>query len=267
MNTNKLDVKNFWEEASCGEDLYLNGFSLEDYKKHASARYKLEPNILEIINGVDLNGKKCLEIGVGLGADHSELAKKGSILSGVDLTKRAINHTQRRLQLMGLKSNLNIGDAENLPFEKDSFDFVYSWGVIHHSPNTPKAVAEIFRILKPGGKARIMIYNKYSLIGLMLWLRFGLLSFKSLNFVYDKFLESPGTKAYSYDEARKLFSSFVIEKISSPLTHADLLDSEVGQRHRGMLLSLVRKAWPRWLFKTFLPNNGLFLILHLTKPN
>lgn len=266
MDTNKIDVKIFWEEASCGEDLYLKGFNLDDYKQHAYARYILEPIILDIINEVDLNRKNCLEIGVGLGADHSELAKKGSILSGIDLTERAINHTKKRLELMGLKSDLKIGDAENLPFKENLFDFIYSWGVIHHSPNTPKAVDEIYRILKPGGKARIMIYNKYSLIGFMLWLRFGLPSFKSLNFVYDKYLESPGTKAYSYKEAKILFSSFVIEKIYSPLTHGDLLDSEVGQRHRGFLLSFIKKIWPRRVFKILLPNNGLFLILHLTKP-
>ena len=79
---------------------------------------------------------------------------------------------------MGLSSKLNIGNAEILSFEDESFDFVYSWGVLHHSPNTRKCFDEIYRVLRPGGKAKIMIYHKYSCVGLMLWLRYGLFSLK-----------------------------------------------------------------------------------------
>lgn len=261
----KQNVKKFWEEGSCGEELYLKGFGLEDYSQHAVQRYKLEPEIKDLLSGLDLAGKRVLEIGVGLGADHAELAKKGCVLSGVDLTERAINHTKRRLELLGLRSELKNSDAESLPFDDGEFDLVYSWGVIHHSPNTAAAVSEIFRVLKNNGKSKIMIYNKYSLIGLMLWLRYGLFSFKSLDYVYDRYLESPGTKAYSYKQARELFSRFKIESITSPLTHADLLQSDVGQRHRGLVLSLVKNLWPRWFFRLFFPNNGLFLVLHLKK--
>ena len=125
-------------------------------------------------------GKRTLEIGVGLGADHQKLAEHGAILSGIDLTPRAINHTKRRFELMGLNSQLQIADAENLPFEDNSFDAVYSWGVLHHSPDTQKAVNEVYRILKPGGLAKIMIYNKHSLIllALKLWHNQGMLELR-----------------------------------------------------------------------------------------
>ena len=169
---------------------------------------------------------------------------------------------------MNLDSVLQVGDAENLPFEDDFFDAVYSWGVIHHSPNTSKAVDEIFRVLKNGGLGKIMIYHKQSLIGYMLWLRYALFAlkpFRSLDYIYHHFLESPGTKAYSYKEAKELFKKFEMISIDSTLGHADLLTSEAGQRHKGYVLSLARKIWPRWFFKKFMPKYGLSLMITIRK--
>ena len=64
-------------------------------------------------------------------------------------------------------------DAEHLPFPDDSFDIVYSWGVLHHSPDTPQAFSEAHRVLRPGGTLRAMIYHRPSIVGLMLWARYG----------------------------------------------------------------------------------------------
>lgn len=264
----KARVKDFWNEASCGEDLYLKGFDKQDYLDHSKIRYQLEPEILSFGQFTSFKGKRTLEIGVGLGSDHQKLAEHGAILSGIDLTPRAINHTRRRFELMGLNSELQIADAENLPFANESFDAVYSWGVLHHSPATQNAVNEVFRVLKPGGFAKIMIYNKFSLVGYMLWIRYALLKgqlFRSLNSIYSEHLESPGTKAYTYQEAKKLFQNFEIKSIDSPLTHADLLNSEVGQKHRGGYLSMAKKIWPRWFFRAFMKKSGLFLFVTLIK--
>lgn len=264
----KGDVKDFWNTASCGEDLYLKGFTIDDYLDHSKKRYKLEPEILEFGQFEDFNGKKTLEIGVGLGSDHQQLAEAGAILHGVDLTERAINHTRRRFELLNLESKLQVADAENLPFEDNSFDSVYSWGVLHHTPNTEKAIQEVRRVLAKGGMAKIMIYHKYSVIGFMLWFRYGLLRFRpfiSLNTLYSKYLESPGTKAYSRKEVPSLFSGFEILSIDTPLGHGDLLESDVGQRHRGRLLSLAKKIWPRKFLRRFFPNNGLELMVKCRK--
>jgi len=265
----KEEVRRFWDDASCGEKLYLQGFTKEDYINHSKQRYFLEPDILKFGEFARFKGKKTLEIGVGLGADHQQLAEAGAVLTGVDLTPRAIGHTQRRFELLGLKSELQVGDAENLPFPDASFDAVYSWGVLHHSPDTQKAINEVHRVLKPGGFAKIMIYHKYSMIGYMLWLRYALIRgrpFTSLEEIYSKYLESPGTKAYSREGARKLFSKFNIVSMASPLSHADLLTSDVGQRHRGIALKVAKAIWPRPLIKLFLPQHGLPLMVEVTKP-
>lgn len=263
----KETVRGFWNEKSCGETLYLHentqiGFALQLIK-----RYQLEPEILEFADFTQYADKKVLEVGVGLGADHQMIAQSQQpvanneqTLYGIDLTERAISHTKNRFNALGLHSNLQVADAENLPFSNDMFDAVYSWGVLHHSPNTKKAVLEVLRVLKPGGTAKIMIYHKHSIVGLMLWMRYGLMigkPFRALDDIYFNHLESLGTKAYSIKEAKNLFKDFKEVTIETSLGHGDLLTSQAGQRHTGMALSLARKIWPRWFLRLFFSKYGL----------
>lgn len=265
----KAKVRDFWDEKSCGE-VYANGHSSKEYyDSHSHARYDLEPYIFDFAGFHEGHGKNVLEIGVGMGADHVEWAKSiPRSLTGIDITPRAVNHTKERLALYGLTSNVQIGDAEKLVFEDNSFDLVYSWGVLHHSPDTQQAINEVYRVLRPGGLARIMIYHKYSLIGYMLWLRYGLLSghpFRSLDAIYHNYLESPGTKAFSVKEAMKMFTRFSQKKININLSFGDLLEGAVGQRHGGVLLSAAKKLWPRYLLKIFFKNHGLMMLIEATK--
>jgi SAM-dependent methyltransferase len=268
MDNDKKQVHDFWNEASCGENLYLQGASREAYEAQARMRYELEPYIPDLAKFADARGKRVLEIGVGLGADHQQFAEAGAELYGIDLTERAIGHTRQRLAMFGLSSQLRTGDAEHIDFPDGSFDIVYSWGVLHHSPDTPQAFREVHRVLKPGGEARIMIYHKWSMVGFMLWLRYALLGLRpwlSLAQIYDRYLESPGTKAYTVEGARELCAAFSEVRIRSVLTHGDLLESAAGQRHQGGLLSLARRIWPRALLKRFFPTLGLFMLIEARK--
>lgn len=268
MNSAKSKTYEFWNRASCGEDLYLSSPDRAGYEAQARARYELEPYILEFARFEETGGLRVLEIGVGLGADHQRFAAAGAELYGIDLTERAVQHTRRRLAAFGLASNLAVGDAEALDFPDKEFDLVYSWGVLHVTPDTPMAISEVWRVLKPAGVARIMLYHKWSLVGLMLWLRYGLLALRpwlTLTRVYARYLESQGTKAYSVAEARQLFSDFREVRIRTVLTHGDLLESAVGQRHRGWVLAVARKIWPRWLLKLFFPAFGLFMLIEARK--
>lgn len=264
----KLGVHDFWDRASCGEELYLESMSREGYATQAEHRYRLEPYIPDFAGFSGVKGKKVLEIGVGLGADHQRFAEAGAELYGIDLTERAVKHTRTRLSEFGLQSQLAVGDAEQLDFPDGMFDWVFSWGVLHHSPNTVKAISEVHRVLRPGGEARIMIYHSRSALGLMLWLRYALLAgkpWRGLTSIYAEHLESPGTKAYSVDEAKVLFSAFRDVKIKTILTHGDLLESAAGQRHQGPLLDLARKIWPRTLIRRFFPDSGLFMMISAKK--
>jgi SAM-dependent methyltransferase len=266
----KASVRDFWDEASCGERLLLPSQDRRGFEQQAVERYRLEPYIPAFAGFEQWRGQRVLEIGVGLGADHQRFVEAGARTSGIDLTPRAIDMTRRRLDAFDLASDLAVGDAEKLPFAADEFDLVYSWGVIHHSPDTPRVVAQILRVLKPGGRARVMIYSKWSLIGLMLWTRYALLRgrpFTSLRTIYAQHLESPGTKAYSVAEARALFSAFEDVRVSTVLSHGDLLSSGAGQRHAGPALDLARRIWPRWLITRLLKGRGLFMMIDARKPS
>jgi SAM-dependent methyltransferase len=268
MNEALLSVHDFWNRASCGEDLYLHGQDKSGYVTQMRKRYELEPFLEAFANPGGTRNRDVLEVGVGLGADHQLFAEAGARLTGIDLTERAVEHVRQRFQLFGLRSDLRVADAERLPFADESFDVVYSWGVLHHSPDTPRAVREVRRVLRRGGDARVMIYHRHSLIGYMLWLRYALLAgkpWRSLADVFDNHLESPGTKAYSIAEARELFAGFAHVSIRTVLTHGDLLDSDAGQRHRGWLLSAAKRIWPRALFRAALPGCGLFMLIEAKK--
>jgi SAM-dependent methyltransferase len=268
MTSGKQQVHDFWNDASCGEALYLPSADRAGYDAQARARYTLEPYIADLARFEAAREQRVLEIGVGLGADHQRFAQSGAEVFGIDLTERAVEHTRRRLAAFGLTSHLALGDAEKLAFSDGFFDVVYSWGVVHHSPDTARAVAEIHRVLRPGGEARVMIYHRRSLVGVMLWLRYALLAmrpWRSLNYIYAHYLESPGTKAYSVAAARQLFAGFGFVKVRTVLSHADLLESGAGQRHRGALLDVAARIWPRRFIKRVLPGWGLFMLIEARK--
>jgi len=138
--------------------------TIEFFDEIAKNRYEdYAPWMRDTFKFEQYKDKKVLEVGVGDGIDHLELAKAGAILTGIDITPKSIELTKKNLELHGYKSNLLIADAENLPFEDDSFDVIYSFGVLHHTPDTQKAVKEIYRVLKPQGKAVVSLYHKNSL--------------------------------------------------------------------------------------------------------
>ena len=270
-NKDLKDVFAFWNSESCGERDAVGATEKEKFLSETNERYKLEPYIKTFAEFERFKNLDVLEIGVGFGSDHCEIAKQNpKSLAGVDLTDRAIENTRNRFHTLGYQSSLAKDNAENLSFQSNSFDAVYSWGVLHHSPNTEKCFQEVYRVLKPDGFAKIMIYHKYAPIGWMLWIKYGLLKgklFINLSEIYDKYLESPGTKAYTVSEAKELAKLFKKCDISVQLSHGDLLEGSVGARHKGILLSMMKFIYPRILVKLLAKifPIGLFLLITVHK--
>ena len=272
MNSADLkSVHKFWNSESCGERYAVGNDDVEKFLAEENSRYSLEPYIKLFGEFEKFKDKNVLEIGVGFGCDHSQIAKnKPKHLTGVDLTDRAIENTKYRFHLLNLKSTLKTDNAENLSFKSESFDAVYSWGVLHHSPNTRQCFKEVYRVLKPGGVAKIMIYHKYSPVGWMLWLKYGLLSgkpFKKMKDIYFNHLESPGTKAYTINQAKELVSDFSDYDVKIQLSFADLLEGNVGARHAGPVLKSVKFLYPRVLIKLLakIVPIGLFILITARK--
>lgn len=265
----KPAVAAFWEQASCGEVYATGADVLERLQAQAAARYTMEPYIFPFARFHEGAGRDVLEIGVGMGADHLEWAKaRPRTLTGIDLTQRAVDYTRTRLQLNAFTPDVRTADAEQLPFPDASFDIVYSWGVLHHSPDTPRAIDEVWRVLRPGGRASVMVYHRASLVGMLLWIRYALLAGRpstTLDEIYARYLESPGTKAYTEEHGRRLFNRFSAVRTSIELSNGDLLEGEAGQRHQGPALRLARRAWPRGLIRRFGGRYGLFLLIEAVK--
>jgi SAM-dependent methyltransferase len=268
MDASKAAVRDFWDETSCGE-VYAGGETPRArFAAHAETRFRLEPYI-EPFARFDGTRRQVLEVGVGMGADHVRWASSGpQRLVGVDLTARAVDWTAKRLELLGLSSELSVADAETLPFPDNIFDIVYSWGALQHTPDTSRAFREVHRVLKPGGTARIMVYHRPSVVGYMLWAKYGLLAgrpWRSLIDLYAEHLESPGTKGYTMDEGRSLVSMFGTSRVESRLGVGDLLEGQVGQRHQSTALRFAKRVWPRRAIKRWLPRHGLILLIEATK--
>ena len=110
-----------------------------------------------------LAGKDVLEVGCGSGIAVQLFAEAGANVTAVDLTPWAVDTTRRRLRAFGLVAEVVEGDGENLPFEDESFDLVFSWGVIHHSSDMSRALRELVRVCRRGGRVVVMVYHRRSL--------------------------------------------------------------------------------------------------------
>ena len=164
-----------------------------------------------------------------------------------------------------IKPDLRVADAERLPFPDNTFDVVYSYGVMHHSPDTAQCLREARRVLKPGGEARIMVYHHPSVTGLMLWLRYGIFRKSLRNTVYQ-YLESPGTKTYTHADVQALMNDFENLRLSQVFSPGDLLLNQPSSRFQSYFYRLAWKLFPRTLVRKFGRRWGLFLLISSRKP-
>jgi 2-polyprenyl-3-methyl-5-hydroxy-6-metoxy-1,4-benzoquinol methylase len=107
-----------------------------------------------------LQAKDVLEIGCGNGSHGQLLASHAKSYTGIDLTDYAVKSTSTRMSLWGLNGSVLKMDAETMQFPDRSFDLIWSWGVIHHSANTKEILKEMNRVLRPGGRAIVMVYYR-----------------------------------------------------------------------------------------------------------
>ncbi len=126
-------------------------------------RYQLEPHIPRIVSFDRWAGRDVLEVGCGIATDGARFARAGARYTGVDRSATAISLARQRFEIDRLEGRFVEAALHSLPFEDESFDLVYSHGVIHHSPATERAVDEFHRVLRPGGTAIVMVYHRRSL--------------------------------------------------------------------------------------------------------
>jgi SAM-dependent methyltransferase len=159
----KERVRAFWQDNPCGTKFAdAPPGSREFYELVEEHRYKKEWHIPEAAGFAQAKNLSVLEIGCGLGTDGAQFAKAGADYTGIDLTEAAVDLARRRFELSQLPGTFRVGDAERLDFPDNTFGLVYSHGVLHHTPDTAAAIREIHRVLRPGGRAIVMLYHRDS---------------------------------------------------------------------------------------------------------
>ena len=224
-DTRKREVRRFWDARPCGS---AHGEGAEATQEWYAAierrRQELEPFIERFADFPAARDRQVLEIGVGVGTDLVRFARAGAHVTGVDLSERSVELARRRLRLENLPGEVLVADAEALPFRDCSFDFVYSWGVLHHTPDTAHAVREAIRVLRPGGRLVLMLYARRSWVGFGLWTWHALLRARpwtSLNDVLGAHIESAGTKGFTLPEVRAMLTGMTELELERVLTPYD----------------------------------------------
>lgn len=159
------NVKDFWQaNPLCVKGNPFDPGSREFFEFYNGQREAIESiaSSYALHEYLGFKGKKVLDVGCGNGYVLSKYAAEGSDVFGIDITQAGIDLCRMRFELLGLKGDFQVADAQDIPFPDNTFDCVCSMGVLHHVPDTQKALDEIHRVLKPGGRLIVMFYHRHS---------------------------------------------------------------------------------------------------------
>ncbi|MBI3526276.1 MAG: class I SAM-dependent methyltransferase [Betaproteobacteria bacterium] len=160
-------VREYWNSGLCDPEPSglsdQDRFSREYFLEIEHQRYQLQPHIPELLSKLDWRGKRVLEVGAGVGTDARNIINRGGIYTGINVDRDSTEAAAQALRAFWLFGTALQRDATALDFPDSAFNIVYSFGVLQHIPEVEKAVAEIHRVLKPGGELLVMVYNRSSI--------------------------------------------------------------------------------------------------------
>jgi SAM-dependent methyltransferase len=224
-----LDQQNaeFWDEL-CGTHLAkragVTGRRPEDLRRFDELYFAQYPYLQGYVPA-DLTGKKVLEIGLGYGTLGQFLASRGADYYGADIAAGPVAMMQQRLAWLGLTGDrVHQASVLELPWPDGTFDYVFTIGCLHHTGDLRRSVEEVHRVLKPGGRAVVMLYNRSSFRRIALGLRNRLkgMSGREAEAAFRAMYDSnsggeaaPHTDFVSRREVRELFRRFARVRIDS----------------------------------------------------
>lgn len=235
-----------WNTTPCG-NVAGDENTLEYFEQVEKERYKQQNWQHEYFDYNGFANKKILEIGVGHGTDNLQFAKGGAICHAIDITQKHVDLAKRNFELRNYNIEIKTSDATQIAYPDNYFDCVYSFGVLHHIPEMDKCIAEINRVLKPGGTFYMALYHKWSLFHLFSKiLDQGILQGEILKIGYKGILATiekgadgkiikPYVKLYSINDVKKLLYS-----------NWDIIDISVYQLE-GEHLNRFAKLLPKFL--------------------
>ena len=215
-----------------------------------------------------LKTQDVLEIGVGNGSHAQLLAAYSKTFTGIDLTDFAVKSTAERMRCFQLDARILRMDAEQMEFDDHSFDFIWTWGVIHHSSNTRRILEEMHRVLKPQGEAIVMVYHRglwnYYFVGALLSIvEGGIFIGRPLHETVQRFTDGAMARYYSILEWRDLVSGlFAVKGLWVLGQKTDLVPLPGGSFKNGVLRLIPN---PLSRFMTNRCGMGSFLVAEIIK--
>ena len=213
-----------------------------------------------------IRGKRVLEIGCGMGTHAEMLVRAGADFTAIDQTGFAAMATKRRLDLLQRGGQVLRQDAESLAFAGNSFDLVWTWGVIHHSTSTERCVAEIARVLKPGGRLMMMVYYRPSLVyylhcGLIRGVLMGQLLRKPLQKIYVDASDGFYARVFNKPELRRLVGAY----FQNPKITVVGLKAELYPLPRTGFKLMLERFTPVWLANMVLGRCGSMVVIEAVR--
>jgi len=250
-------VRRYWDRYVSelrvdGQKWGSSGF-FEVIKGAHDPAYALSTRLLDLDRH---SGESVLEVGCGMGLDLVEYLRHGLRVSAVDVSRRSLELTRRLLDQRGMRARLMMADAERLPFAEETFQLVVARGVLMYTPDETRAVKEIYRVLKPGGRFLAILHNRHS------W--FVALARLSGTNLYSERGDPPINRVHSRRQARRLFSGFdhlriVPDKVPSP---SERRHGPFARLYNGLFVPLAGLL-PRALVRSL----GYYLIVQGEKPS
>lgn len=254
------EVREYWDshlnltQFLNADEVAVGSDGFHDRLRETLDRYAYKRRVLESFARAS-GGKELLEIGCGLGVELAELGRLGFDVTGIDLSPSAVSQCNLYLEREGVTGEALAMNAEQLDFPEQRFDAVYSSGVLQHTPDIDRAIAEIWRVLRPDGRILIILYHRHSWFYLL-----HRVSGASVEFDSD---DAPIVNSYTRKELRQLFANFRDVAIESEYYRP------LPTRRRGVLPLLynrlfvpMTRAAPRTAIQRF----GWHLVLTARKP-
>ncbi len=221
-------VSEYWNSRPCNIRHSPQPVGSREYFDEVEARkYLVEPHIPGFAEFEKWKGKKVLEIGCGIGTDTMNFAAQGAQVTAVDLTEKSLEVARQRAKVFGLEDRVRFIQAnaeklsESVPVEP--YDLVYSFGVIHHTPNPESVLEEIRKYLAPSSTVKIMVYNRWSWKVLWVLLTYGKGQFWKLDRLVAEYSEAeegcPVTYSYSRSGGRRLLEKHGLRVIGVTVDH------------------------------------------------
>lgn len=252
-------VIKYWDNRPCNIKHSPKPLGNKEYFDEVEKRkYFVEPHIPGFAQFEKWRSKKVLEIGCGIGTDSINFARHGADLTAVDISKKSLEICKRRFEVYGLKASFYCGDSEELSsfVPVETYDLIYSFGVIHHTPHPERVFDEIKKYCGPETEIRIMLYSKLCWKVLWIIMHYGKGAFWKADELLRTYSEAqtgcPVTYYYSFRDIQQLMKDYQIAKMSKEHIFPYNIDKYIKYSYEWVwYFRWIPKTLFRWLERHF----------------